>query len=193
VLSQGVPMLSMGDELGRTQRGNNNAYCQDSEITWVNWELDARRRELLEFTRQLLALHRESPVLRRRAFFSGRPGDSGAPKDVTWLRGDGQEMSSDDWQRAERHHFGMLLDGDAADETDDRGVPLRGDSLLLLVNGGPRAVRFVLPELATPGRWLRALDTAEPVVLEERLEPGRKQVQLPAHTLVLLRRRKSAT
>ncbi|GJM23337.1 MAG: glycogen operon protein GlgX homolog [Planctomycetota bacterium] len=187
VLSQGVPMLSMGDELGRTQRGNNNAYCQDSELTWVNWELSARDRELLHFTRELLRLHRESPVLRRRAFFSGRPSDAGQPKDVTWLRGDGSEMRADDWQRETRHHFGMLLDGDAADETDDRGVPLRGDTLLLLVNGGGRAVRFVLPELSAPSRWVRALDTAESVVVDERLELGRKQLQLPGHTLVLLR------
>jgi isoamylase len=180
-VSQGVPMLTAGDEIGRTQCGNNNAYCQDNEISWLDWNLDAARRRVLEFTRAVLAIRRANPVLRRRRFFSGDEIAAGM-KDVTWLRPDGGEMTDDDWNAA-GHVVGMLIRGWATDERDDRGRPVRGDTLLLLVNGGPRSRSFTLPRLEGAGRWWGEIDTARP----ERRAVKAAAVNLVAHSLVLLR------
>src|SRR5262249_6607674 len=147
-----------GDEIGRTQRGNNNAYCQDNEVSWLDWDLDAPRRRVLEFTRAVLAIRRANPGLRRRRFFSGDEIAAGT-KDVTWLRPDGGEMTDADWN-AGGHVVGMLIHGWATDERDERGRPVRGDTLLLLVNGGPRSRSFALPRLEGAGRWWGEIDTA---------------------------------
>ena len=155
--SQGVPMIAHGDEIARTQRGNNNAYCQDNEITWVNWDLDQRQRALLEFARQVFAIRAENPVLRRRTFFRGEVVEHRGLKDLTWLRADGSEMSEADWQSPEARALGMLINGDATDETDDKGEPIKGDTMLLLVNAGDTAVDFALP---TGGPWRTLIDTA---------------------------------
>jgi glycogen operon protein len=156
--SQGVPMISHGDELGRTQRGNNNAYCQDNEISWLDWELDAERLEMLDFTRQVLALREQNPVLRRRSFFSGTR-NGGVEKDVTWLRPDGAEMDTDDWQAGDKRALAMLVPGEANSEVDERGRPIQGDTLLLIFNAGTRPVLFRLPKQPAPGRWELALRT----------------------------------
>jgi glycogen operon protein len=161
--SQGVPMLSHGDELGRTQRGNNNAYAQDNETSWVNWELDAWQREVLDFTRRVIAVRHANPVLRRRTFFRGRPIGAAGVKDLTWLRPDGREMTDADWYDGARRVLGMLISGEAADETDDRGRPIKGDTMLLLLNGGFDDTQFRLPELAAPGSWVKLIDTADDV------------------------------
>ena len=184
ILSQGVPMLTAGDEMGRTQRGNNNAYCHDSELTWVNWELAGRDRELLAFTKLLLAIHRENPALRRRAFFHGEPV-AGELRDVSWFRPDGQEMDEGDWHGS-GHVLGMFIHGESADEKDERGIPLRGDSLLLVLNGGGKAARFRLPEVEGPGSWNEVVNTAETGRLDRALGSGRKELRVPAHGLVLL-------
>src|SRR5262249_10870616 len=110
--SQGVPMLSHGDEMGRTQRGNNNAYAQDNELTWVRGELDERRRALLAFARRCFAIRRAHPVLRRRHFFRGQPAVSGGRKDLYWIGADGRELSDADWHDAGRRAFGMLIHGE---------------------------------------------------------------------------------
>jgi glycogen operon protein len=160
--SQGVPMLSHGDEIARTQRGNNNAYCQDNELTWVDWNLDERRRGLLDFTRRVFALRRSNPVLRRRTFFRGQVVDHSGVKDLTWIRPDGQEMQQDDWGDGAARSLGMLIDGEATDETDDRGRPIAGDTMLLLLNAGEDAVEFAIPArvgVATGG-WIALTDTA---------------------------------
>src|SRR3712207_438098 len=120
-LSQGVPMISHGDEVGRTQRGNNNAYAQDNEISWVHWDLDDRRRALLAFTRKVFAIRHLNPVLRRRTFFRGQVMDHAGVKDLTWIRPDGQEMRQENWDDQITHALGMLVHGEATDETDDRG------------------------------------------------------------------------
>ena len=148
--SQGVPMISHGDELGRSQRGNNNAYCQDNEIAWLDWDLDMEARELLSFTRLVFSVRERNPVLRRRSFFSGRAGDGGR-KDVTWLRADGQEMKPDDWRDA--RSLGMLVPGGPNAEVDERGRPVEGETLLLLCNAGEKPVLFRLPALPVTGRW----------------------------------------
>jgi len=180
--SQGVPMLTAGDEMGRTQRGNNNAYCQDNEISWVDWNLDADRRALLDFARASFALRAATPGLRRRRFFRG--GGAAGWKDVTWLRAEGGEMTPEDWQDAGRQTLGMMIHGWASDERDERGRPVRGDTVLLLANGGPQSRSFVLPRLEGPGAWREELQTA-------RSDGGRvvraPAVNLVAHSLVLLR------
>jgi glycogen operon protein len=159
--SQGVPMLLHGDELGRTQQGNNNTYCQDNELSWVDWELDDERRELLPFARRVFRIRRENPVFRRRGFFAGGPIRGTDTKDVSWLRPDGKEMGRADWG-GRNHVLGMLIHGHASDEVDERGRPNVGETLLLMLNGGPRAVSFNLPALSEPGVWREAINTARP-------------------------------
>jgi glycogen operon protein len=159
-LSQGVPMLAHGDEIARSQRGNNNAYAQDNELSWVCWDLDDRRRALLDFTRRVFAIRQANPVLRRRTFFRGEVVSHEGIKDLTWLRPDGAEMAQDDWDFAEGRALGMLIHGESTDETDDRGRPIRGDTMLLLVNASDGPVEFALPALESD-EWTVLVDTAE--------------------------------
>ena len=158
--SQGVPMISHGDELGRSQRGNNNAYCQDNELTWIDWSLDARRRELLDFARRVFAIRARQPGLRRVHFFEERPDRRSGTEDVVWLRPDGCPLDTRDWERGENRVLGMLLPGQASTEIDERGRPMEGDTLLILFNAGSRARRFRLPRISSPGHWDHILCTA---------------------------------
>jgi glycogen operon protein len=158
--SQGVPMLSHGDEIARTQRGNNNAYAQDNEISWVDWTLDERRAQLLAFTRKCFTLRHIHAVFRRRHFFRGAPSVKGGMKDLTWLKPDGTEMSEADWHDGNNHTLGMLIYGDGTDEIDDRGRPVTGDTLLLLFNGGPEGVDYVMPQIDGGGIWAEMVDAA---------------------------------
>jgi isoamylase len=185
--SQGVPMLSHGDELGRTQHGNNNAYCQDNELSWVNWDLDDRARDLLEFTRRVFGLLRAHPVLRRRSFFRGHAINPSGVKDVAWLKPDGHEMTDADWHHARAHAIGVLLPGEATDERDQRGRPIAGQTLLLLLNAGERARHFTFPALAEPGSWVQELDTARAGTRTVRGEG----LNLAPRSLALLRHRAS--
>jgi glycogen operon protein len=160
LLSQGVPMLSGGDELGRTQHGNNNAYCQDNEISWTDWSLGSEARALLAFTMRMGRLRRDEPVLRRRSFFQGRALRGSTVKDIEWLDADGTELSDEAWQ-SDLRAFAMVLHGDAIDECDDRGRRIAGASLALFFNGSPEPRRFRVPE-APPGRlWHLEIDTAD--------------------------------
>jgi len=176
--SQGVPMLSHGDEIARTQRGNNNAYCQDNETAWVNWKVDERQRALLEFARRVFAIRAENPVLRRRTFFTGQVVEHPGLKDLTWLRADGAELTEEDLQDAGAGSLGMLINGDATDETDDRGVPIKGDTMLLLINAGETDVGFTLPN---HGGWSTLIDTARAP------QPPGERYRLSACSLALLR------
>jgi glycogen operon protein len=176
-------MLSHGDELARTQGGNNNAYCQDNELTWVDWDLTPERRELLEFTRRVLAIRRAHPALRRRTFLDGAPvGDCGV-KDVTWLRADGREFANEDWHDPQTRALGMLLYGGATGEGDGHGRVTSGTAILVLLNGGGRSTRFRLPRLPGPGAWVQEVHTARPGARVVRGDA----VPLVAHSLVLLR------
>jgi isoamylase len=180
--SQGVPMISHGDELGRTQSGNNNAYCQDNPVSWVDWNLDESRRDLLDFARRVFAIRAANPVLRRRSFFSGKPLSDHGTKDVSWLKPDGTELEAADWGDSERRVLGMLAVGEAHDEVDERGRPIQGDSLLLLINAGDRSCQFQLPKLPKPGTWEQTLSTA-------RGGGGRLRQETPnvaAHSMILL-------
>jgi len=160
-LSQGVPMLTAGDELGRTQLGNNNAYCQDNEISWGDWDLDEPRRDFLGFLTQLMALRRQHPQFRRVRFFDGRHMDTSGLKDVAWLRPDGAEMTEGDWHDDERSSLAVLLHGFDRSETgadERRDAP---ETLFLAFNSGPAACEFLLPAIPWAGRWEQLLDTAE--------------------------------
>jgi glycogen operon protein len=186
-LSQGVPMLCGGDESGRTQRGNNNAFCQDNEISWHDWTLDEEARARLAFTRRLIALRREHPELHRRKFFRGSPDCAQGMKDLTWLRPDGGEMTDVDWT-AGTTAFGFRLCGLAMDDVNDRGEPITDDTLLVLLNARAAAVDFVLPN-AHPGiGWEVVVDTAEdaPSVKTRTLDVG-VPFPLAARALALLR------
>jgi len=183
--SQGVPMLCHGDEIARTQEGNNNAYCQDGPLAWVDWDLDSTARELLEFTRQVFAIRRDNPVLRRRSFFSGRPLERAGTRDLTWLRPEGGEFGGEDWHDPERHEIGVLMDGEATDDVDERGRLETGDTLLLVVNAGERPCSFQLPELPHPGEGTTQVHAAQPRVSVPRATTG--ALAVPAHTLILLR------
>jgi len=181
-LSHGVPMLSHGDELGRTQHGNNNAYCQDNELTWIDWSLDPARRKRLEFARRVFGFLARNPVLRRRTFFRGRPPDgAGGGKDLTWLRPDGGELTEADWTAPHAKALGMLMLGTAADERDERGRPVTGDSLLLLLNAGEQEQRFTIPD----GPWFEVVNTADPVEGEPR-PVASDGMSVPSSTLILL-------
>ncbi len=180
--SQGVPMISHGDEVGRTQQGNNNAYCQDSPLTWIDWRLTPLQRQLLDFTRAVFAIRAANPVLRRRNFFRHQPGPGGV-KDLTWLRQDGNEMTEADWADPSNHVLGMLILGEATDEIDERGRRLVGEAILLLTNGGARSRPFTLPQLESPGAWVEVLNTAHPNPRVVR----QGKVSLVAHSLMLLR------
>ncbi len=135
MVSLGVPMISGGDELGRTQRGNNNAYCHDSELTWTSWSLDDDAKEFLQFVQSVTALRRAQPVLRRDTFLQGRSGDRA---DVLWLTAEGREMRDADWADPERQTLGVLLDGRAIGEVDEPGRPITGDSLLVVLSAAAR-------------------------------------------------------
>ena len=179
--SQGVPMLSHGDELGRSQSGNNNAYCHDNTLSWIDWRLTPVQKDLLQFTRMLLSIRAANPVLRRRTFFRQEGGEGGTGKDLTWLHPDGQEMTAAEWNEAGNHGLGMLIRAEPSDELDERGR--RGDPILLLLNGGARSKSFCLPRLGGAGAWTEMLNTAHPVPRPVRED----HVDLVAHSLMLLR------
>ncbi len=161
ILSQGVPMLQAGDELGRTQQGNNNAYCQDNESSWIDWNLDRPRRELLEFTQLLVRLRHQHPVLHRRKFFQGRRIRGSDVKDLAWFRPDGKEMTDEDWNNGFARCLGLRLAGEAIEEVDARGRPIVDDTLLILLNAHHESLPFILPAHRPGVRWQLLMDTRE--------------------------------
>ncbi|HSF34423.1 MAG TPA: glycogen debranching protein GlgX [Candidatus Tectomicrobia bacterium] len=190
ILSQGVPMLLAGDEIGRTQQGNNNAYCQDNETSWVDWQLDRQRRDLLAFTRLLIDCRQNHPVLQRPKFFQGRSLRGSEVKDLTWFRPDGKEMTDEDWGNAFARCLGLRLAGDAIDEVDDRGNRITDDTLLILLNAHHEPIPFVLPAHRARIRWELVFDTRDPTG-RRRQRPlrGGEAYELESRSLVLLRLR----
>ncbi len=190
ILSQGVPMIAHGDELGRSQGGNNNVYCQDGEISWVDWE-DARENEVLtDFTAGLARLRAEHPVFRRRRFFQGRPIQGSSIEDIAWLRPDGEHMRDGDWHAGART-VGIFLNGQGIPEHDDLGGRIVDDSFLLLVNAHYQQVLFTLPDESYGRTWEVVVDTADPLLVNARrrnaVPGGRLRVQ--ARTMLVLRSR----
>ena len=159
MVSQGVPMLLAGDEIGRTQQGNNNAYCQDNEISWVNWDIDKHDREFMKFVRRLIHLRKRHPVFRRRHFFQGRHIKGVNVKDIMWLRPDGQEMTDREWSQSHARCMGLLLHGDAIEEHDDHGGRIQDDTFLLLLNAYEKSIAFRMPDHVGIARWHVDIDT----------------------------------
>jgi isoamylase len=186
LLSQGVPMLLAGDERGRTQHGNNNAYCQDGELSWLDWELTAAGTELLAFARLLVALRSRHPIFRRRRFFQGRIVPGRNAKDLVWLNPDGKEMSEDQWHHAHARSLGVYLSGQAIDEPDEYGRRVADDDFLLLLNAHHEAILFLLPASAPDGRWGVVFDTANPGKQDQRVFAAGEAFPLTARSLVLL-------
>ena len=159
LLSQGVPMWTAGDEIARTQHGNNNAYCQDNEISWINWELTPAQLDLLAFTRRLINFRATHPVLRRRTFFQGRGTRGEDVTDIVWFGADGKEMTDATWNAPHARCLGAMLVGDAIAEVDERGEPIHDDTLLILSNAAESGVPFTLPAVQPGQAWELVLDT----------------------------------
>jgi glycogen operon protein len=186
-LSQGVPMLVGGDELGRTQGGNNNAFCQDNEISWFDWEsVDG---ELLDFTRSLIEFRAAHPTFRRRAFFTGAsPRGSGLP-DIWWFRPDGRKMTQRDWSRGEAKTIGVFLNGDELPKHSVRGEDVQDDSFMLLFNGHYEPITFSLPTRRFGLRWTVDLSTADGHFGDGgRIVAAREPIEVGPRSIVLLRR-----
>jgi len=187
LLSQGVPMLLAGDEISRSQQGNNNAYCQDNELSWIDWELDDEERKLLAFTQRVIALRRTHPVFRRRDFYKGHPVRGPGVKDIAWLRPEGGEMTDDEWNRHYARCLGVYLAGEALTETDARGQAVRDLSFLVLFNAHHEPIPFRLPDYAS-GRWRALLDTAfeDGLTINGTFDAG-VEYELQGRSLALLR------
>jgi isoamylase len=190
LLSQGVPMLLAGDEMGRTQQGNNNAYCQDNEISWVNWSLSDADRELLAFVSRLIHLRRAHPVFHRRNFFQGRPIRGSEIKDIHWIKPDGDEMSDEEWAHDFARSLGVYLSGEALGEVDARGRGIHDDNFILLFNAHHALLDFRLPILCEGCVWQAILDTRYHAGLDvDGNYAGGETYPLAGRTLALLRQR----
>ncbi len=187
MLSQGVPMILAGDEIGRTQKGNNNAYCQDNETSWINWDLNEDSKRLLEFTKKLIHLRKEHPVLRRKKFFQGRKL-FGPLKDIMWLQSNGNEMTEEIWRNARIHSIGIVLSGNAIDEFNERGERIADDTFLLLINAGPTSIPFTVPSVGEV--WEQQISTSDtssgPSLLEVK---GGQVFNLEGRSITFFRRK----
>jgi len=192
LLSQGVPMLVAGDEIGRTQGGNNNAYCQDNPISWIDWSVAGGQEQLFEFFQRVIRLRREHPVLRRRHFFEGRPLRGSEVKDVAWLKPDGSEMTEQEWEQDFARCLGVYLAGEGLLETDERGRRVVDSDFLVLFNAHHERIDFTLPQLAPESRWLVVLDTTHDYGLSRNgvYEP-QSIYPLQGRSLALLQRQRS--
>lgn len=189
LLSQGVPMIAHGDEMGRTQQGNNNVYCQDNELSWMNWKLDESQRSLLEFTKKVIALRAAHPVFRRRRFFAGNAsGRHDSPiADIAWFTPAGEPMTGDAWNTSYARAIAVFLNGDAIVEPDEWGNPIVDDSFILLFNAGGEPITFTLPSAEYGTAWTAALD-ADHSVEGWQVFAADTTVSVAAHSLVVLSR-----
>jgi isoamylase len=193
LLSQGVPMICAGDEISRTQGGNNNGYCQDTEISWHDWNLDDRRKSLLEFTSRLINYRRKHPNFHRRSFYELDPTVSPQEKNVQWLRSDGQHMEEKDWQEGGwMRTLGMLLLGTAPEIRDNEGTPVEDHDFLILLNSHHEDVDFALPKRLAIKNWSIAFDTARPDDFPSATPiEKRHPVRLTARSVMVLRHKRS--
>ncbi len=168
LLSQGVPMLAHGDELGRTQCGNNNAYCQDNAVSWIDWDTTGDNQQLTAFTAQLLALRAAHPVFRRRRFFQGRPIRGSSTDDIAWLRPDGKHMTDHDWADSSTKALAIFLNGQGIPDQDEFGERVVDDSFLLLINAYHRPIVFTMPDESYGQGWAVVLDTGDPLPARAR-------------------------
>jgi isoamylase len=189
LLSQGVPMLLGGDEFSRSQGGNNNAWCQDNELSWFDWHWNDEQRSLFEFTRRLIGLRRRHPVFRRPAFLEGRGSAGSDLPDVWWMRPDGRRMTQADWRRGDARAIGVFLNGEEIPMKSTDGEPIVDASFLLLLNAHYEPIEFKLPTKRFGSRWQFALSTAEPDVADaSRSYVARAMVTVESRSVLLLRR-----
>jgi glycogen operon protein len=184
-LSQGIPMLLGGDEMGRTQRGNNNAYCQDNEISWFDWE--AQDGAMVAFTSRMIDLRANHPVFRRRRWFQGRPLHGGEHKDLAWFRTDGTEMSDEDWDHGSLKSIGVFLNGEGIASVDERGERIVDDSFLVVFNANDGPIEFMLPPQRFGDRWVKVVDTYDAFTEGDQGKAG-EAMTIGSRSLVLLRR-----
>src|SRR5712675_1618662 len=191
LLSQGIPMISGGDEIGRTQKGNNNAYCQDNEISWYDWEnFD---ESLLNFTRNLIALRRKHRIFARRKWFQGRPLHGTGVKDLAWFTPDAKEMTEEDWKAGFAKSLGVFLNGDAIASTDMYGDRVTDDSFYFIFNAHHEPLQFTLPEASFAPNWLKLIDTNESPRRRDRRKgqqefPAGGKIEVPGRSLILLQK-----
>jgi isoamylase len=192
ILSQGVPMLLAGDEIGRTQQGNNNAYCQDNELAWLHWQLTDDQKTFCDFVRTVIQIRRTQPVFQRRKFFLGRAIYGEGIQDISWLDPSGQDMTEEAWNTRSARCLGVRLAGDLIGDMDERGEPIIGDTILLLLNAHYEAIPFTLPATKEGQQWERLLDTidepGEPLLLD-----GEQPYELQGRSMVVLRTRPRRT
>jgi glycogen operon protein len=189
MLSMGTPMLLGGDELGRTQDGNNNGWCQDNELSWYDWGTVERREDLVDFTRRLIGLRRDHPVFRRSEFLEGIEREGSGLPDVWWFRTDGHKMTSRDWNGGAELVLGMFLNGDEISTRTTHGERVRDDSFLLLFNARHDDCSFTLPNRRFGDQWALELSTADPEAPPGRLRVhARDEVSITSRSLVVFKR-----
>jgi isoamylase len=187
MVSQGTPMIAHGDEMGRTQQGNNNVYCQDSELSWMDWSLIGRNADLLEFTKKVTTLRRDHPVFRRRRFFDSTPIRTGAQvRDIAWLTPAGQEMTLEDWDSGFGKSITVFLNGNAIPEPDARGFRVVDDSFLLFFNAHDANLDFVVPQGPYGRRWNACIDTADPEGTTDLVVRAGDKIALEARSAIVL-------
>jgi isoamylase len=186
LLSAGVPMLLAGDELSHTQQGNNNAYCQDNELTWLHWELTPEQRVFYDYVRAVLQIRRTQPVFHRRKFFQGRAIHGADIQDISWFDASGQEMTEETWNAGYVHCLGVRLAGNPIGDVNERGEPVVGDTILLLLNAHHEDIPCTLPATPEEQPWERLLDTTEPQGEPLQYSSG-EQYKLHGRSMVVLR------
>ncbi len=189
MLSQGIPMLLSGDEMGCSHGGNNNTYCQDNELSWMCWELSKGNEDLVDFTRELIFFRRQHPVLRRRKWFQGRAIHGSGVSDIGWFNSNGSGMTDEQWQSGYIKSLAVLLNGDEIPSPGPQGERLSDDTFLVFFNAHYETIEFTLPDFLQPRQWAVVIDTKEPrFVQEERIFTGSQAVPVVARSLLLLRR-----
>jgi glycogen operon protein len=189
LLSQGIPMIAHGDELGRTQQGNNNTYCQDNELSWVDWSPSRDKPALVEFTAALARLRRDHPVFRRQRYFQGRVVKGSHLEDIAWLRPDAKEMSEEDWDTGFAKTLGVFLNGHGIPDRNELGQRMVDDSFLLLFNASEEQVPFTLPAPEYGESWVTVIDTTNGSdATGPTVHPHGSELRLEPHSSVVLRR-----
>lgn len=186
LLSAGVPMMLAGDEIGHTQQGNNNVYCQDNETTWLKWNLTDEQRDFLRFVRSVINIRQTQPVFHRRKFFLGKQIDGADIPDISWFQPSGEEMSDEAWNAGYTQCLGVLLPGDLISDVDERGGPITGDSIVLLVNASHQPIPFTLPSCGENQEWELLIDTADPELATMKCKSG-EQYESNGRSIVILR------
>ncbi|MCC2641525.1 MAG: isoamylase [Nitrospira sp.] len=186
LLSAGVPMVLAGDEIGHTQGGNNNTYCQDNETTWIDWNMTEEQRSFLEFVRAVIAVRRTQPVFQRRKFFEGRCVEGADVPDISWFQPSGEEMTDEAWNAGFGQCLGVRLPGDLIGDVDERGEPIAGDSIVLLVNAHYESIPFTVPSQNEGQEWDRLIDTSDPSGGQVNYR-GNQQYELKGRSIAVLR------